>query len=108
MDCVGLIVATLQELDCLPGNFESPAYGRLPNQGELERKIRSYCDPIDEPVPGALIGVQWHGEAAHVAIYTGENIIHAYEKRGRVVEHGFRGNWLKRVKGVWALPGVSY
>src|SRR5688572_12541928 len=108
VDCVGLILQVLQDLGCITDDFKRPSYGRLPNQGHLERQISEYCLPLDQLIPGALIGVQWHGDAAHVAIYTGDNIIHAYEKRKQVVEHGFRGKWLERIKGVWALPGVYY
>lgn len=108
VDCVGLVIVTLQKLGCLSQQFESPEYGRVPKPGELRRKIEGYCKSLAAPVPGAMVGFRFIGNETHVGIYTGENIIHAYQKRRQVIEHSFRGKWLERVTGCWALPGVSY
>jgi len=118
IDCVGLVIVTMQRLGALPEDFESPDYGRLPNMGELRRKIADHCTPLPAPVPGALLGMTWFSDDSHVAVYTGHSIIHAFQRsrgrvrnpkqRSRVVEHSFRAKWIDRVAGVWALPGVRY
>jgi hypothetical protein len=59
-------------------------------------------------VPGALVVIAWTKLAAHVAVFTGETLIHAYESVGRVVEHGYRGRWIRMTHSAWALPGVEY
>lgn len=108
VDCLGLVIVVGHALDLVPKDFERRDYGRTPNRDELGQKIRDYCVPIAAPVPGAMLAMRWNQEAAHVAIFTGETLIHAYERVGRVVEHSFRGRWPRFVDSVWALPGVKY
>lgn len=108
VDCVGLAIVVGQKLQLIPPNFERRDYGRLPSRGELAQKIQQHCKPLSAPTPGCLLAMRWNTETAHVAICTGDNLIHSYERIGRVVEHGFRGPWLKFVDSVWALPGVKY
>ena len=80
----------------------------MPRQNELHNKMKAHCIEFDEPLPCPRIGIRWSKDLAHLALYTGSTIIHAYEKRKQVIEHGFRGKWLERVAGVWLLPGVHY
>lgn len=107
VDCVGLPIVILQQLGVLPARFEVPAYGRLPS-AELIERLMAHCVRLPAPVPGTLVAVAWTKTAAHVAICTGDTLIHAYESVGRVVEHGYRGRWIRLTHSAWALPGVSY
>jgi hypothetical protein len=86
-------------------NFEITNYGRLPSL-ELVERLKSHCQPIPAAVPGSLIVIAWTKIAAHVAICTGDTMIHAYESVGRVVEHGYRGRWIRLTHSTWALPGL--
>jgi cell wall-associated NlpC family hydrolase len=108
VDCIGLVIVVAQALDLVPSSFERRDYGRIPNRDELGKKIREHCQPLAEPKPGCMFAMRWNKEAAHVAIYTGETLIHSYERMGRVVEHSFRGRWPRFVDSFWGLPGVSY
>lgn len=110
IDCVGLPIVVLQRLDAVPPDFEIRDYPRQPFQGELEQRLMTHCRRLPEPVPGALIAIQWQRSLAHVALYTDtDTLIHAFERRGQVIEHGFRGMWRTRyATGAWALPGVRY
>jgi cell wall-associated NlpC family hydrolase len=108
IDCVGLIIAVGQELGVLPPNFERRDYGRVPSRKELEQKLGLYCERAEAPAPGTVIGIRWNRELAHTAFCTGPTLIHAWEKRGLVVEHGYRGKWLAITDSVWRLPGVTY
>jgi hypothetical protein len=83
-------------------------YERAPSRGSLERELRAYCTPLPKPEPGALVAVQWKKEQAHVGIYTGPTLIHAFEWRDTVIEHGFAGRWRRLVVASYALPGVRY
>jgi cell wall-associated NlpC family hydrolase len=107
VDCVGLPIAVLQELGLLPPRFEISNYGRTPS-GELVERLQAHSKPMVQAVPGALIVIAWTKVAAHVAICTGGTMIHAYERIGTVVEHGYRGRWVRMTHSVWALPGVLY
>src|SRR5262245_43046163 len=70
-DCVGLPILVLQELGCLPKDFEITDYARQPSQGILAKRIMAYCTPLPKPVPGSLVTIRWKKELAHVAICTG-------------------------------------
>ena len=110
IDCVGLPIVVLQELGAIEGNFEITDYSRRPNNGNLEQRLIAHCTRLPEPVPGCLIAIQWDRTLAHVALHTDKGtLIHALERYGKVVEHGFRGLWRTRyAQGSWALPGVRY
>lgn len=107
VDCIGLIIAVGQRLELVPPDFERRDYGRQPSRDELGQKIRDYCRRLDAPLPGCMLAMRWNREAAHVAIFTGETLIHSYERVGRVIEHSFRGHWPRFVDSAWELPGVK-
>ena len=107
IDCVGLPIVVGQSLGLFDQRLDIANYGRLPT-GELVERLREHCQPIPRAVPGALVVIAWTKIAAHVAICTGETLIHAYESVGRVVEHGYRGRWIRMTHSAWALPGVEY
>ena len=107
IDCVGLPIVVCQSLGLLDQRFDVANYGRLPS-GELVTRLQGVCRPLERALPGSLIVIAWSRLAAHVAICTGETMIHAYERVGRVIEHGYRGRWVRMTHSVWALPGVAY
>lgn len=110
VDCVGLPIVVLSQLGALTPDFEISDYSRRPHGGNLERRLVAHCTPLTDYVPGCLVAIQWQRTLAHVAILTEtETLIHALERQGSVVEHGFRGMWRARyAQGAWALPGVRY
>lgn len=110
VDCAGFIVELLRGVNSLPEQFENPTnYGRAASR-ELGEVVRRYCVQVDAPEPAALILIKWPRDksASHVALFTGASLIHCYATVGRVVEHGYRGMWLKLTDSVWRLPGVAY
>jgi cell wall-associated NlpC family hydrolase len=107
IDCVGLPIVVCQKLGLIGPSFEITNYGRLPSL-ELVERLKSHCQPIPAAVAGSLIVIAWTKIAAHVAICTGETMIHAYESVGCVVEHGYRGRWIRLTHSTWALPGLAY
>ncbi len=108
-DCLGFIAATLAELgsrvllDHLPNN-----YGRNP-QALLLDGLTSLCQRI-EIEPGALLIFQFPQSTlpSHAAIYTGESIIHAFEREHKVVESTYAAPWTKIFHSAWAMPLVVY
>lgn len=107
IDCVGLPIVVGQSLGLFDQRLDISNYGRLPT-GELTERLREHCRPLPAAVPGALVVIAWTTLAAHVAVCTGHTLIHAYESVGRVVEHGYRGRWVRMTHSVWGLPGVEY
>lgn len=107
VDCVGLILAVMSELDLpIPADVRSN-YGRVPT-GELLQKVAQYCTRLAQPEPGALILIRWPAEAtpSHAAIRTDLGIIHAYKNHQGVKEHGYRAKWPQWTDSSWRLPGV--
>ena len=47
----------------------------------------------------------FEGEPQHVAIVSLPNIIHSYERVGRVVEHGLTEFWRKRIVRIYRFLG---
>jgi cell wall-associated NlpC family hydrolase len=109
LDCIGCVLYVCTRVGVLPQDFERRNYGRLP-QAELLQKAATYCSPLTRALPASLILIRWPGDStpSHAALCTGPNLIHSYNAVGRVVEHGYRGHWVKRTASIWALPGVRY
>ena len=107
LDCVGLPIVVGQSLGLFDPRFDVARYGRLPT-GELIDRLREHCRPLPAAVPGCLVVIAWTKLAAHIAVFTGGTIIHAYQSVGAVVEHGYRGRWIRMTHSVWGLPGVVY
>lgn len=106
LDCVGLPLVVGQSLGLLDPRLDVANYGRLPT-GELIERLREHCRPLTAALPACLVVIAWTRIAAHVALCTGETLIHAYQSVGRVVEHGYRGRWLRMTHSAWDLPGVE-
>lgn len=107
IDCIGVPIVIGQRLNLLPDSFLRANYGKLP-KAELIEKTKDYCTRLDAIEPGALLLIRWPGEQnpGHAVIFTGETIVHAWDQHDRVVEHGYRGAWVKLTHSMWRLPGV--
>jgi cell wall-associated NlpC family hydrolase len=107
IDCVGLPIVIARTLGLLPKDFDTSVYGRLPT-GEIIQRLQAVCHQSPVIKVGSIIVIAWSKIAAHTAIYTGESMIHAYERVGQVVEHGYRGRWIRMTHSAWLMPGVTY
>jgi cell wall-associated NlpC family hydrolase len=107
IDCVGLVLVVMERLGTINDDLRHANYGRLPRE-ELIRKTATHCTRLDAVEPGALILIRWPGESnpGHSAICTGTGMIHAFATLEKVVEHGYRGAWVKQTHSFWRLPGV--
>jgi cell wall-associated NlpC family hydrolase len=109
VDCLGFIAALMAELGSTTALENLPLnYSRSP-QAQLLSIISAVTREI-ELQAAALVVIQWPLAPfpSHAGIYTGANLIHCNAAEGRVVEHGYRGPWVKRTASVWALPMVIY
>jgi cell wall-associated NlpC family hydrolase len=110
IDCVGLIIETLRECAALPADYVDPRdYGRSPD-GQLTELIARHCERVRVAEMGVLVLIRWPQAklAQHVALCTGDTLIHAYQGPRGVIEHGYRGEWIKRTVALWRLPGIAY
>lgn len=108
-DCLGFVAAMAAELgsrvllEHLPGNYARDPQARLLNG------MTDLCRTIDlEPAALVLFQFPQSKFPSHAAIYTGESIIHAFARVGKVVETTYGQPWLRLAHSVWALPLVVY
>lgn len=111
VDCIGLVICVRNELLPWPEGMKSTrTYARNPN-GALLPAIQEHCTRIYVPEPGCIALMAWPQQkpeqASHVGFLTPDNIIHAYEAAGKVVETGYRGHWIRWTHSLWRLPGVD-
>lgn len=110
VDCGGLVVMAAREAGCLVADHPGP-YTRMPDGQSLRRVVEGQCAPIAALEPAAVALMAWETEPQHVALVAthGERwtIIHAYMDARRVVEHGLGEEWMRRIVGLYRLPGVA-
>lgn len=118
-DCLGVPILVGFDLDLFVGlPFEQKAiiveanYPRIPD-GRMRTQVEAICQPI-VIAPGALLLFQMSATEQHCGIvseYMGElGLIHAWDLSGvnAVVEHRLTQDWLAKITGCYALPGVDY
>lgn len=78
-------------------------YSRVPHPRRMGEELERQMDriAIGALEPGDVAWFAWRREPQHVAIFTGDTIIHATEALGRVVEHPIDRFWLARVRGAF-------
>lgn len=103
LDCAGTIIETLKLIGINP--IDRTDYGHDPCNGQLEAQIamQDYVVPVRGIRPGDFLVMSFIGEPQHLAVCTGENIIHAYARVGKVVEHTFNDHWKQKVVAVYRL-----
>jgi cell wall-associated NlpC family hydrolase len=108
-DCLGYIAGMMAELGTdVPLKALPLNYARNP-QARLVQTLEEITHEIPlQPAAFVLIKFPKSHHGSHGAIYTGENLIHSYQSVGRVVEHGYRMQWVRWTVSVWALPLVTY
>jgi cell wall-associated NlpC family hydrolase len=95
-DCIGLVYGAAIELGIKLGAL--PVYARQPCGGQLEAGLRA-CPAMTEvtkPAPGDVLVFRFARDLQHVGIYTGKNLIHAYQPIGKCIEHRFCAKWKNR------------
>ena len=107
LDCAGVIVAVANEIGA--DNVDQQGYGRNPSGGLLESAldIQPCLERVYEKQPGDVLLMRFEGDPQHLAIFTGENIIHAYETIGKVCEHLFTEKWARRIVRIYRFKGVA-
>lgn len=108
LDCVGLAAHIADTLGL--AYTDSSGYGRRPSGGLLESALddQDILERVSgQPQRGDLLVIRFKGEPQHVAIFDGQNLIHAYEPVGKVCEHGFTEIWRRKVVRVYRFKGLS-
>ena len=100
IDCVGLPIAIARDIG-YPLTNDQYAYEQIPNPETLYGGLEENFTRVHKAEPGDILVMRFHIEPQHTAIFTGGNIIHSYEKAGKVVKHRFSNAWQARVLRVY-------
>jgi cell wall-associated NlpC family hydrolase len=114
VDCIGAIALAATNAGLDPeqatGLKDTRDYART-TTSEMLDKMSRVCIRVQKAEPGLLVLFRFPEEKhpQHFAILTDKGtIVHADAKQGRVVEHGYRGLWLRWTHSLWRIPGVTY
>ena len=109
LDCAGLVTHVCATLGV---NYKDrEGYARRPFDGLIESTLDSQPNierVPGKPQPGDVLLMRFTGEPQHLAIYSGPNIIHAYQTIGKVCEHIMDAKWSRRIVRVYRFKGISH
>lgn len=104
LDCIGVIACAAKAAGVVHHDVE--AYPLRPN-GQLTIQLSAQLDRVEHAQPGDVLEMTFGGEPHHVALYTGETIIHAYASVKRCVEQPMVQAWWDRVRGIYRFRELS-
>jgi cell wall-associated NlpC family hydrolase len=90
IDCTNLLHISLVAGSANPKTVpDLPVYTKRPRPLQLLKGMQEFMDPIEkeEAKPGDIVLMKYKGHALHLALYTGETIIHAAIINRKVIEH---------------------
>lgn len=112
LDCVGLPMYVADRLGV--EYVDVIGYPRRPEGGKLEATFDAHVESgvlvrvkISEMQAGDFLMLRFGGQPQHLAIFTGENIIHSYQQVGKVCEHRLDDVWRRRIVRVYRMAGVE-
>ena len=85
VDCIGLVVGVAPSL-CITVKDRAD-YAQQPAKGELQKELdrHGFRIPFTARQAGDILLMRFSTEPQHVAIFTGQSIIHAYQNVGKCV-----------------------
>ena len=106
LDCAGLVIAVAATVGAEYVDY--PGYGRSPANGLLEAALdaQPFLERVADRQPGDVLLMRFSGEPQHLAICTGDNIIHSYESVGKACEHRLSDVWAARIVRVYRFGGL--
>ena len=109
LDCAGLVVRVAALLGVTVA--DQSGYSRLPSGAKLESALDGQPNVFrvrGNPLAGDILMLRFDKDPQHLAIFTGENIIHSTNQTGRVVEERFDALWKSRLVRVYRFVGVIH
>ena len=109
LDCAGLIIAVAKAVGA--EYVDVAGYSRFPSGGILESCLCS--QPSLDIITGAdkqagdVLLIRFAGDPQHLAIFTGDTIIHSYASVGKVCEHVMDAAWEKRIVCAYRFKGLT-
>jgi len=102
LDCAGLVRYPAEKLGLITPDDDFIEYGREPVPLKMKQELESRLDPIKRLEKGCVIWFTVIRHPQHLAIYTGNGIIHAINTGPKqVVEHCINSQWTDRIAGLY-------
>lgn len=103
LDCVGVVVHALQAVGI--DVIDQRGYGDVPSNGLLESAIEQQPTlvRVTTIMPGDILLMRMLGQPTHVALFTGDTIIHAYDAIGKCCQHRLDARWASRVVRIYRV-----
>lgn len=111
MDCIQVAKYSAQKCGLNIGNPPA-AYSVRPN-GELLKHLAEICVLVrGKPSVGDVLAMIFEGDSNnmdphHVAVFSGDSIIHAYSKVKKVIEEPYTKKWESMVHSIWRFKEFS-
>lgn len=110
VDCLGLLLAVARGFGLL-AEVPDYAYPRRPDGRLLRQELNKYLDIVNDPRAGdVMLFADKNSLPNHIGILTpdphGLAIIHAHAPRKKVVRDQLSAEWLRKRRGLFAIPGV--
>lgn len=101
VDCIGLVYGVARVLNLT--DVELPAYAPEPFGDSLLNGLKEHLVmvPKSEYTTADILLFKFAKLPQHVAIYTGDTLIHAYSNVGKCVEHQFDARWKRMHYGTF-------
>ena len=100
LDCAGLALYVAAENGV--DTIDHEGYPREPFGGLLEAAID------EQPGLERVFDMRFSVGPQHLAIFTGNTLIHAYAVAATVCEHDFTPKWAARVVAIYRFVGVTH
>lgn len=105
VDCAGVVVHAVRS--CGMDVDDVTGYGPTPNKGLLEHSLEGHLALTKvskaDMAAGDILLMRFAREPQHLAIFTGDGILHAYEAAGKCCEHGLDQAWSSRIVQVYRV-----
>jgi len=111
VDCVGLLVAIADALECTPKDLIIPPYGRQPD-GSLMEYFRLHMTqvPLNKLKAGTALVFEFGGSPYHAGVLIDparQSFVHAYAARKKVVYDVLNNNQQgRKLTSAWDFHGV--
>ncbi len=110
LDCAGLGVHVARRLGI--EYIDDVTYGRRPSGGLFENALKiqpslMIVADIEDRQPGDLLLLRFKGEPQHLAVFTGDTMIHSYLQARKVCEHRLDDQWIKRIVACYRFKALA-
>lgn len=109
LDCAGLVIAVAKSIGV--DYTDMAGYSRMPSGGMLKSCLCSQPSldiiPAADRRAGDILLIRFAGDPQHLAVFTGDTIIHSYASVGKVCEHVMDIAWTKRIVCAYRFKGVA-